>query len=84
MYPGNRSSIRFERLREGIEEFEKINILRARAGESPQTAAAVESMNARLAALFTVQRSTGNAHAQDVQAARAIVEETTAALEKTE
>lgn len=84
VYPGNRSSIRFERLRDGIEEFEKINILRARAGESPQAAAAVESMNVRLAALFTVQRSTGNAHAQDVQAARAIVEETTAALEKTE
>ncbi len=84
VYPGNRSSIRFERLREGIEEFEKINLLRARAGESPQAAAAVESMNARLAALFTVKRSTGLTHAQDVQAARAIVEETTAALEKTE
>lgn len=84
VYPGNRSSIRFERLREGIEEFEKINILRARAGESPQAAAAVESMNVRLAALFTVKRSTGRTHAQDVQAARAIVEETTAALEKTE
>lgn len=28
VYPGNRSSLRFERLRDGIENFEKINILR--------------------------------------------------------
>ena len=28
VYPGNRSSIRFERLREGIQDFEKVNILR--------------------------------------------------------
>jgi len=31
VYPGNRTSIRFERLRDGIEEFEKINLLRSRA-----------------------------------------------------
>lgn len=29
IYPGSRSSIRFERLREGIQDFEKIRILRA-------------------------------------------------------
>ena len=31
VYPGPRSSIRFERLREGIQDFEKIRILRKRA-----------------------------------------------------
>lgn len=29
VYPGNRSSVRFERLRDGIEEYEKIRVLRA-------------------------------------------------------
>lgn len=80
VYPGNRSSIRFERLRDGIEEFEKINLLRARAGESPEAAAIIDSMNTRLAALFTVERSKETQHAEDVQTARAIISETLAAL----
>lgn len=81
VYPGNRSSIRFERLRDGIEEYEKINLLRARASESPQAAAVIDSMNARLAAIFTVERSIQRTHAADVEAARAIIEETRKALE---
>jgi hypothetical protein len=81
VYPGNRSSIRFERLREGMEEFEKINLLRARAGESPAAAAVVDNMNARLSALFTVERSTGSSHAQDVAEGRRIVRETCMALD---
>ena len=80
VYPGNRSSIRFERLRDGIEEFEKINLLRARAAESPEAAAAVERMNARLAVLFTVETSTRPGHDQAVQEARAIIAETLQAL----
>lgn len=80
VYPGNRSSIRFERLRDGIEEYEKIALLRARAGESPQAAAAIERMNARLAAIFTVERSTAMQHAQDVAQARSIIAETLRAL----
>lgn len=80
VYPGNRSSIRFERLRDGIEEYEKIAILRARAGESPQAAEAIERMNARLAAIFTVERSTSMQHAQDVAQARSIIAETLRAL----
>ncbi len=80
VYPGNRSSIRFERLRDGIEEYEKIALLRARAGESPQAAAAIESMNTRLAAIFTVERSTAMQHAQDVAQGRRIIAETLSAL----
>lgn len=82
VYPGNRSSIRFERLREGIEEYEKVNLLRARAGESPAAAEAVARMNAGLAEIFTVQRSTGNTHAADVQQARELIESTCQAMQK--
>ena len=81
VYPGNRSSIRFERLREGIEEYEKINLLRARAAESPEAAAVVERMNERLSAIFSVERSKGNQHAQDVAEARKLVSETLEALD---
>src|SRR5699024_3126912 len=34
VYPGNRTSIRFERLREGIQDFEKAQILREELQES--------------------------------------------------
>lgn len=80
VYPGNRSSIRFENLRDGIEEYEKINLLRAQADKSPEAAAIVDSMNARLASLFTVKRSKGNQHTADVKEAHRIVEETLHAL----
>jgi hypothetical protein len=40
VYPGARSSVRFERLREGIQDYEKIRILRDKlAGESSDSAA---------------------------------------------
>ncbi len=81
VYPGNRSSIRFERLRDGIEQYEKINLLRSRAGESPAATAAVQKMNERLTALFSVERSKGNEHTQDVELARQIVDETLEAIE---
>lgn len=81
VYPGNRSSVRFERLRDGIEEFEKIQLLRARAAESPEAAAAVERMNARLAVLFTVAASTRPGHEHAVREARAIIAETLQTLD---
>ena len=34
VYPGSRSSIRFEKLREGIVDFEKIRLVRERAAQS--------------------------------------------------
>lgn len=36
VYPGNLSSLRFEKLRDGLEEFEKVNILRARRREESE------------------------------------------------
>ncbi|MBR5523446.1 MAG: DUF4091 domain-containing protein [Akkermansia sp.] len=82
VYPGNRSSIRFERLRDGIEEYEKINLLRARAAESPEAAAVIGRMNARLAAIFTVENSKKPHHTADVEQARHIIRETLDALPK--
>lgn len=81
VYPGNRSSIRFERLRDGIENYEKINLLRARAAESPEAAAIIEQMNTTLAALFSVERSTGSTHTADVLQARNIIEQTASQLD---
>ena len=76
VYPGNRSSIRFERLRDGIENYEKINLLRARAGKSPEAAAAVQYMDEILADIFSVERSTGDTHTDDVKRARLLIEQT--------
>lgn len=76
VYPGNRSSIRFERLRDGIENYEKINLLRARAGKSPEAAAAVHHMDEILADIFSVERSTGDSHTDDVKRARLLIEQT--------
>lgn len=39
VYPGPRSSMRFERLREGIQDYEKIRILREKAGDAGTGAA---------------------------------------------
>ncbi len=80
VYPGNRSSIRFERLRDGIEDYEKINQLRARAADSDEAAEIIATMNDELARIFSVERSTGDAHTEDVQRARALIEETAARL----
>lgn len=80
VYPGNRSSIRFERLRDGIEDYEKINLLRARATDSDEAAEIIAAMNDELARIFSVERSTGDAHTEDVKRARALIEETAARL----
>lgn len=47
IYPGPRSSVRFERLREGIQDYEKIRILRKELAEnsSREAAAALKRLN---------------------------------------
>ena len=87
VYPGGAergclSSIRFERLRDGIEAAEKIRILRERAAAlgSPEAQAAIDALNHELSALFTVARSKGNAHAEDIDRARKLISETTEKL----
>lgn len=80
VYPGNRSSIRFERLRDGIEDYEKINLLRSLAAKSDEAADIIADMNDELLSIFSVERSSGNTHTEDVQRARSLIEETAARL----
>mgnify|MGYP002795178663 CR=1 FL=1 len=50
MYPGAQSSVRFERLREGIQDYEKIRIIRKDLAEkgSPEAADALASLDSFL------------------------------------
>lgn len=80
VYPGNRSSVRFERLRDGIENFEKINLLRSRAGASPKAAEIIADMDRQLLEIFSVERSKGSSHTQDVKQAQRLISETMRAL----
>ncbi len=76
VYPGNLSSVHFERLRDGMEEFEKVALLR-RAAAEPEASAelreAVRAMDEGLKQLFTVERSQGNEHAADIHKAHELI-----------
>jgi hypothetical protein len=75
VYPGNRSSVRFERLRDGIEEAEKIRLLReaAAASASPAAKAAMEKLEAVLADFTWARGQKPGVHADDVaRAAEAV------------
>ncbi len=83
VYPGNLSSVHFERLRDGMEEFEKITILRRAAaaeGASPKLKAAVQTMNEELKKLFTLPRSRGHEHAADIRRAHELIQAASAEL----
>lgn len=69
VYPGNRSSVRFERLRDGFEDFEKITLLRKKLknSKSPAYKKAMEELEKELAERFTVEKSKGKNHAEDIQ-----------------
>ncbi len=43
VYPGNLSSLRFEKLRDGFEEFEKLEILKKKAKSNPALAKAIDA-----------------------------------------
>lgn len=85
VYPGNRSSVHFECLRDGIEDFEKIARLR-RAAAAPNASAAlrraVADMDALLAELFTIERSKGDAHENDVLRANRAIRAASYAVKK--
>ncbi len=71
VYPGPRSSIRFERLREGIQEYEKIRILRRLAERSTrdEVKAALGELDAVLAR-FTYETANKEPAALGVNAAK--------------
>lgn len=73
VYPGNRTTLRFETLRDGIEDFEKIRILREAAREPGAPAElknAVAELEKFLSETFTVEAGFGSAHAAQTKAAR--------------
>lgn len=71
VYPGARSSIRFERLREGIQEYEKVRILRQRLSGTPEMAKVEE----KLSHLTLKQAQSGDPVAPLVNAAKAAITE---------
>ncbi len=72
IYPGNRASMRLTHFRNGLEDFEKIRILRERAalpGASEELKLSVKNLDAYLKENFTVAHGGGNAHEEQVKRA---------------
>lgn len=72
IYPGNRSSVRFERLRDGIEDFEKIRLLRTWAAGSllnPEQTAAMTNLGEALKNFTWERGAKSGIHAADVRLA---------------
>ena len=76
IYPGNRSSVRWEHLRDGIESFEKIHLLRAAAAKQPipESAAALHALDEALANFSWQRGQKSGIHAGDVQRANQAIE----------
>ncbi len=68
IYPGNRSSLRFERLRDGIESFEKIRLLREYAVKLPSSSfsSALAELDQALTPFTWARGSQPGGHAADV------------------
>ncbi|MCP5546457.1 MAG: DUF4091 domain-containing protein [Akkermansiaceae bacterium] len=79
VYPGDRSSVRFERLRDGIETFEKIRLLREHARKNPALADGLRKLDQALAGLTWKHGSAPGVHAADVRLVNDIVREMSAA-----
>jgi len=76
VYPGNRSSIRFERLRDGIEDWEKIRVLREHAARANggKLSAAMAALDNALKPFTWTRGKVGGVHADDVNQALAAIE----------
>ncbi len=80
VYPGNRTTLRFETLRDGIEDFEKIRILRecasAKASGTTEFKTAVENLEKFLAENFTISNglNSENDFSEQVLKARNLID----------
>lgn len=84
IYPGNRSSMRLEHFRDGLEDFEKIAILRSRAREKNAPEAlkkSVAALDAFLRETFTVAAGGGNAHEEQTLRALELLDAASLAAE---
>lgn len=76
VYPGNRSSVRFERLRDGLEDFEKLRLLREQAAKSNNVAVrdAMAGIDNVLKDFTWTRGSKSGVHTDDVKRANAAIE----------
>ncbi len=77
VYPGNRASMRLTHFRNGLEDFEKIRILRERAalpGASEELKLSVKNLDAYLKENFTVAHGGGNEHEAQVKRATELLD----------
>ena len=77
VYPGNRASMRLTHFRNGLEDFEKIRILRERAalpGASEELKLSVKNLDAYLKENFTVAHGGGNEHEAHVKRATELLD----------
>lgn len=82
VYPGDRSSVRFERLRDGIESFEKIRLLRSHASGNahPAYVKAMENLEKALEGFTWERGSKPGVHTEDVRLVNRALLEATRAL----
>lgn len=87
VYPGDRSSIRFERLRDGIESFEKIRMLRAHAARTRNAGLdkAMADLDKALEGFTWSRGSQPGVHTEDVRLVnRALLDATRALADRRE
>ncbi len=85
IYPGNRSSVRFERLRDGFEDFEKIRLLREWSKTSTPNAeqtAALAKMEESLKPFTWERGAQPGGHTQDVRNANEAIDAAARTLAK--
>ncbi|MFI3243935.1 MAG: DUF6067 family protein [Akkermansia sp.] len=71
VYPGNLSSVRFEKMRDGFEEFEKLNLLRQQAQSDPKLKAKLDAFEASVKPYFDKTKITELDYMEGVKAFRA-------------
>jgi hypothetical protein len=84
VYPGGNSCIRFEKLREGIVDFEKMRILRAKAKQStdPDVRGLVQQLDEHLKVFLAEREFDSKKISSDVDKGRKLVEELSEILGK--
>jgi len=80
IYPGNRSSVRWERMHDGIENFEKIAILRALAKQPqarPEFVQSLQQLEEHLAQFSAKNGFQPNVHQQHTERANELIQQAT-------